>query len=73
MKLKSGIAIAVAQAGNCSSDSTPSLGTSICHKCSPKKKKIKIKIKVSRAKNPPPPPTTKEKTEEGPEARKVSR
>ena len=71
MKLKSGIAIAVAQAGNCSSDSTPSLGTSICHKCSPKKKKIKIK--VSRAKNPPPPPTTKEKTEEGPEARKVSR
>ena len=31
--------MAVAWAGNYSSDSTPSLGTSICQECSPKKKK----------------------------------
>ena len=29
-------AVAVAQASNYSSDSTPSLGTSICHRCGPK-------------------------------------
>ena len=33
-------AVAVAQAGNYSSDLTPGLGTSICHGCSPKKRKI---------------------------------
>ena len=38
----SGIAVAVAVAGSCSSDSTPSLGTSICRGCGPKKKKKKI-------------------------------
>ena len=31
------IAVAVAQAGSCSSHSTPCLGTSICCTCSPKK------------------------------------
>ena len=38
-QLRSGVAVAVAvaQAGNCRSDSTPSLGTSICRGCSPKK------------------------------------
>ena len=35
--LGSGIIVAVAQAGSYSSDSTPSLGTSICRECSPKK------------------------------------
>ena len=30
---------AVAKAGSCSSNSTPSLGTSICRRCSPKNKK----------------------------------
>ena len=35
--LGSGIAVAVA--GSCSSDSTPSLGTSICCRCGPKKQK----------------------------------
>ena len=30
--------MAVVQAGSCSSDLTPSLGTSICHRCGPKKK-----------------------------------
>ena len=31
--------VAVVQASSCSSDLTPSLGTSICHRCSPKKTK----------------------------------
>ena len=35
MCLGSGVAVAVAQACGCSSDSTPSLGTSICHGYSP--------------------------------------
>ena len=33
------VAVAVAQAGSYSSDSTPSLGTSICCGCGPKEKK----------------------------------
>ena len=36
---RSGIAVAVVQASNYSSDQTPSLGTSICHECGPKKTK----------------------------------
>ena len=39
MQLRSHIAVAVVQAGACTSSSTPSLGTSICHRCSPKKRK----------------------------------
>ena len=39
MRLGSGMAVAVAVVGSSSSDSTPSLGTSICHKCSHKKTK----------------------------------
>ena len=42
MWLGSGIAMAVAVAGNCCSNLTPSLGTSTCHGCSPKKKRIWI-------------------------------
>ena len=42
MWLGSGIAMAVAQASSYSSDSTPSLGTSICCTNSPKKKKKRI-------------------------------
>ena len=38
----SGIAMAVAVAGSCSSYSTPSLGTSRCHGCGPKKTTKKI-------------------------------
>ena len=45
MWLRSGIAVAVAYAGSCSSDSTPSLGTSVCPECNPKKKKKKKKKK----------------------------
>ena len=40
------VAVAVVSAGSCSFDSTPSLGTSICHRRSPKKKKNKIKKEV---------------------------
>ena len=40
-KLKTcpGSCVAVAVASSCRSDSTPSLGTSICHRCIPKKQK----------------------------------
>ena len=38
-QLGSSIAVAVVLAGSCSSNSTPSLGTSICPGCSPEKKK----------------------------------
>ena len=40
MQLGSDVAVAVVYDGSCSSsDSIPSSGTSICHRCSPKKKK----------------------------------
>ena len=45
MRLGSHVAVAVAYAGSCSSDSTPSLGTSICPGCGPKKEKKKKKRK----------------------------
>ena len=35
--LGSRVAMAVVEAGTCDSDSTPGLGTSICHRCGPKK------------------------------------
>ena len=35
--LGSRVAVALVKAGTYSSDSTPSLGTSICHRCGPKK------------------------------------
>ena len=41
MRLRSGVAVAVVKACSCSSESTPSLGTSICHKWHPKKRKRK--------------------------------
>ena len=37
MQLRSSVVVAVAMAGSCSSDLTPSLGTSKCGGCSPKK------------------------------------
>ena len=39
LRIGSGIAVAVVQAGSCSSDCTPSLGTSTGFGCGPKKKK----------------------------------
>uniref|UniRef100_A0A8C3WX78 Uncharacterized protein n=1 Tax=Catagonus wagneri TaxID=51154 RepID=A0A8C3WX78_9CETA len=43
MRLGSGVAVAVVQAGSCSSDSTPSQGTSICCGYNPKNTKKKKK------------------------------
>ena len=45
MQLGSGTAVAVAVAGSYSSNSTPSLGTSICGGCVPKKTKDEKKKK----------------------------
>ena len=42
--LRSGVAVAVVQAGSCSSHQTSNLGTSVCHKCSPKKTKQKTEL-----------------------------
>ena len=57
-----GSAIAMAVAGSYSSDLTPSLGTSTCYRCSPKKqKKIKevfLKISAILASDPLPPPSS---------------
>jgi len=46
MWLRSGVAVAVTEAGSCSSDLTPSLGTSICCRCGSKKEKKKKKVKL---------------------------
>ena len=40
-RLRPSVAVAVVQAGSCTSDSTPSLGTSMCCRCHPKKQKRK--------------------------------
>ena len=40
-RLRAGVAVAVVKAGGCESNSTPSLGTSICRRFSPKKEKEK--------------------------------
>ena len=47
MRLRSGIAMAVLQAGSCSSDLTPSLGTSIYLRCDPRENKQTNKKKNS--------------------------
>ena len=41
MRLRSGVAVAVTEASSCSSESAPSLETSICCRYSPKKKERK--------------------------------
>ena len=46
MGLRSRVAVAVEEAGSCSSDSTPSLGTSKCHRYGPKKTKRQKKNSV---------------------------
>ena len=43
MRLRSGVVVAGVEAGSYSSDSTPSLGTSLCHVCGPKTQKEKKK------------------------------
>ena len=47
--LRSGIAVAVVKASSCCSNSTPSLGTSICLVCSPKKPKKVLLIHKKRS------------------------
>ena len=42
MRFRSHVAVAVVEAGGHNSDSTPNLGTSICHRYGPKKTKNKI-------------------------------
>ena len=51
MQLRSGIAVAVAEAGGYSSDGTPSLGTSTGRGCGPKKHK-RQKQKTNKKKTP---------------------
>ena len=46
MLLRSGIAVAMVETSSCSSDWTPSLGTSICLICGPKKQIIIITITI---------------------------
>ena len=46
-RLGSGVAVAVVQASSWNSDSNPSLGTSICRGCGPKKQKNKEKQRIS--------------------------
>ena len=45
MQLRSPVAVAVVEASSYSSDSTPGLGTSICHECGPKNRKKKKRKK----------------------------
>ena len=45
------VAVAVVEAGSCSSNSTPRLGTSVNHRCGPKKTKKNLK-KERKKKNP---------------------
>ena len=56
MWLGSGIAVAVVQASSCGSGWTPSLGTSMCRRCGPRKgkktKKKKTKNKKKKNQNP---------------------
>ena len=51
MCLRCHVAMAVIQAGSCSSDLTPSLGTSVCLRCGPKKKKKKKKGRSYKARS----------------------
>ena len=48
LKLGSCVTVSAAQAGSYSPDSTPSLGTSICCRCGPKKKKKRALVPFKR-------------------------
>ena len=48
-QLRSSVAVAVASASSCSSDSTPSLGTSMCRGCGPRKNEKKGIPKASQS------------------------
>ena len=49
MGFGSSVAMAVVLAGSCSSDSTPSLGISICRGCGPKDRKRKKEVVTERS------------------------
>ena len=49
-RLGSCVVVAVVSASSCSSNWTPSLGSSICHRCSPKKQKQKQKQNKTKKK-----------------------
>ena len=51
MRLRSGAAMAVGKAGGHGSNSTPSLGTSVCRRCGSEKVKIKKKKKDNLSSN----------------------
>ena len=44
MQLRSCVAVAAAWAGSCSTDLTPSLATSMCCRCGPKKRKKNCQV-----------------------------
>ena len=46
-QVRSGVALVVVSAGSHSSNSTPSLGASVCCRCDPEKQKAKEKILIS--------------------------
>ena len=51
MQPGSQVAVAMARAGSCGSELTPSLGTSICQGCSPQKSKDKKNPKTNKQTN----------------------
>ena len=51
MRLGSGVTVALVEAGSYSSDSTLSLGISVCHRFGPRKKKRERKKEKKRKKN----------------------
>ena len=50
MRLGSSVAVAVVQVSSCSSNSTPSLGTSMLHTCSPEEREINRKREKEKRK-----------------------
>ena len=66
-QIRSCIAVAVVQADSCSSDSAPSMVTSVCHRCIPKKQKEKVRkwrVTGRKAYSREGSPGTKEKSKE---------
>ena len=51
IQIGSGVAVAVAEASSCSFDLAPSLGTSTCHNCGPKKRTKKKFLSIKSFKS----------------------
>ena len=71
MQLSSGVAVAVPQGSSYSSNLTPSLGTSICHRHSHKKKKVFLLGRMLHEKCHPIKGTKKKKKRRGGESTKT--